>query len=351
MINIYNNFYDILHYRDQWNALAKIQGVPLLTFDWFQSCAESFHTNDDLMIICIIKDSKLIAVAPLYTSRINTDYLQVLGVRNLYEPCNLLYKDRQSLKELFNSFRNLPYPIHISRSYNQLNLNEYRSKFCLNGILLKLPATSSQYIEITENFDAFESNLSSKRRSDLRRSFRKAESHGNLEFSIITPDINNIDTLLDNAISIENKGWKKEKGTSIDQNNLMKLFIIAIFKKAAKERNALIGFTLINNEPVACNLSISQYDRLWILKIGYDNMYKNCSPGILLTHEIIRYAHDNNFKHVEFLGCSESWIELWKPKHRNYTSYIYYPLSYKGIVTIIKELLIRLNLKARELLT
>jgi predicted N-acyltransferase len=36
--------------RDEWDALAAPFESPLLDHDWFTSCAEAFHSGEDLQI-------------------------------------------------------------------------------------------------------------------------------------------------------------------------------------------------------------------------------------------------------------------------------------------------------------
>ncbi len=80
--------------------------------------------------------------------------------------------------------------------------------------------------------------------------------------------------------------------------------------------------------------------RFWVLKIGYDEEYSRCSPGILLIHETIRYAFTNGLKSYEFLGSDENWLHMWtKDNIRRHISIGYYPFNFIGLKRLSIDLL------------
>ncbi len=346
MIELYKDFDEIETYRHDWDLLAAKKNIYLLTFDWFRCCAHSFHLKDELYLLCLIQNKKLIAVAPLYRSYKNEEkhMLQIIGSRRLYEPSSLLYDSNIALEKLLKALKKSPYPVYINRIYKHFEIDAHIHRLNKNGLFVPVNAAGSQYLELNDSFKKFEAGLSSKRRNDLHRAYKKANVLGTVDFDISQPDTNAVKPLLQKAFLIEDSSWKHKAESSILQNSDLTSFFNCLFKHASEKNQAVLGFMNINGVAVACNLAILKFDKLWILKIGYNNKYKSCSPGILLTHEMINYAYKKNLKEFEFLGCIEKWIKLWNPLNRNYQSYLFYPLSLKGLsgliydfVTIVKR--------------
>ncbi len=348
MLRLYDNFADIRHLKDQWNDLAARQSNPLISYEWYFSAAEAFHGRDELKIFCIFKNSRLAAVAPLYRdARKSENYrLQVIGSRILYEPGGFLYTDSESLLALLNAINKSGNPVIFNRQLRDAGVDTSISSG--NALTSTIITATSQYLEINGDFDAYMSSLSAKRRSDLRRYRKRAKSLGEVDFIIRDMTADSIDRDLDIFYRLENACWKGEQATSILQNQNMQAFINRFFHFFAGKRQAITGQLLIDKQPIAGNLSIVAFDRLWTIKIGYDARFRRISPGILLTHEMIHFSHDAHMKGFEFLGSSENWINLWKPRYREYVTYLYYPYTVRGLYGLLVDSARRLILKVNK---
>jgi hypothetical protein len=94
----------------------------------------------------------------------------------------------------------------------------------------------------------------------------------------------------------------------------------------------------VNEVPIATILGIEEAGRFWVLKIGYDEQWARCSPGIQLTMETIKYAFDRGLDGYEFLGSEESWQAMWPHDHRPFISVSVYPISPGGLWAIVTDL-------------
>ena len=81
----------------------------------------------------------------------------------------------------------------------------------------------------------------------------------------------------------------------------------------------------------AVQIGIEFDRRLWVLKIGYDEAYARCSPGIQLSHEMIRHAVERGLDSYEFLGAEEPWQSAWPGNRREYVTLILLPWSTRGV--------------------
>lgn len=331
MLASYHSFDDISHLKTDWNRLADLKKNPLSSFEWYAAAARAFHTRDKLYIFCVFDDDRLVAAAPLYRSSNFFDRyrLQLIGSSALYEPTSLLYETAAALTTLAQSIINSGYPVMLSRLVLDTEAgNSLSSIACMQTTLR---AADSQYIAINSDFEQFETTLSAKRRSDLRRAVNRATRIGALTFDIQIVDPDTLQNRLQTFYQIEDANWKGRKNSSILCNPAMRNFIDTFTSAASQGGNLVIGFMNIEGTPVAGNLSIHGYDTIWTLKIGYDAAYGHASPGILLTHEMIRFAHDLKAVRFEFMGSSEQWINLWRPERRHYETLLCYPYSIRGL--------------------
>jgi len=90
----------------EWDALALEFQNPLLTHEWFASCAAAVSPPDELRIILIMDEEKLVAAAPMVmVRRWGVRRLEILGSSTLQEPSTFLFRDEDSLNELLRAVR------------------------------------------------------------------------------------------------------------------------------------------------------------------------------------------------------------------------------------------------------
>jgi CelD/BcsL family acetyltransferase involved in cellulose biosynthesis len=89
-------------------------------------------------------------------------------------------------------------------------------------------------------------------------------------------------------------------------------------------------------------------DRLWTLKIGYDESFGRCSPGALLTRYTIAWAAERGLRSYEFLGTAAAWTRDWTQDERRCVSLRIYPLGPKGLAALAVDTLDWVRDKARR---
>jgi CelD/BcsL family acetyltransferase involved in cellulose biosynthesis len=72
--------------------------------------------------------------------------------------------------------------------------------------------------------------------------------------------------------------------------------------------------------------------------MGYDERWAQCSPGIQLTLETIRYVFEQGLEGYEFLGSEESWQMTWPHDSRAFLTLALYPISIRGLVALTGDL-------------
>jgi CelD/BcsL family acetyltransferase involved in cellulose biosynthesis len=86
----------------------------------------------------------------------------------------------------------------------------------------------------------------------------------------------------------------------------MRRFCTGYAKVAASNAMSRTLFLRLG-ERAAARMAVEYGDRLWEIKIDYDERFSRCSPGILLTHETLRWTCERHLISHEFLGTAEPW--------------------------------------------
>ena len=179
-------------------------------------------------------------------------------------------------------------------------------------------------------WEEYYNSISSKRKYDIRRAQKRANEFGKTNLEIISPSEEQFKTLSQRAFAIESSGWKKKTGSGILVNENLNKFFSDYLYQACLKNLLRLAFLKINENYIATMICLAYANKLWILKIGYDEHYSRCSPGILLLFLTIKHTFDNNFSTVELLGTDENWTRVWSTNVDDYFTTIIYPFSYNG---------------------
>ncbi len=334
MVEIVRELSDLKVLAAAWNELAEPLRTPLLRSEWFAACAEAFCPPRRLAVAVASSQGKPIAIAPLESlSQGGIETLQLLGSSFLSEPSGLIYQHEDALEELLDAILTLRMPVLFSRLRTSTPELQVLRRMCQGRALVAFRNTAgSPWIPIAATWPDFEASISSRRRASLRRAWRRAEAAGKVELEIASPEPENLGPYLDEIFRVEASGWKGRRGTAILSNEPLRRFFDLYSHAAAALRMLRLSFLRINGRAAAAQLAVEYANRFWVLKIGYDEAWASCSPGILLMHETIRYAFERGLQAFEFLGADQSWMHIWAPSTHSYVTSRIYPFSVKAVI-------------------
>lgn len=317
--------------RDDWDALAGRQRCPLQDFDWYFSCAETLHQDDQLHII-VLRDASgaTLAIAPLVLN--GNGRLEFLGASYLFEPADMIYRDDRSLRSLYEAISRSRYAATLSR------LRCETAEVCLtagrdikSGYWLSVSSAGTPVLDLSLQWEDYYDSLSQRRRYDHRRATRRAGAIGPVTFERHRPNRNEVSALIETAYDVENRSWKGRNGSSLRKNPRLAAFFRRYAERAADENNLRLFFQEIGDCTAAVAICVEKYGALWFLKIGYDEKYGKCSPGLLLLMNIVRHCCDTGVSRIEHLGSPELWLDTWTSFVRPHMTLAHYPLSFAGI--------------------
>lgn len=318
--------------REEWEKMESLLGTPLLTIDWFLSCAQAFCPPDVLKMIAVRVNGRLGAIIPVSIKRNLVPRLELVGSWLLEEPGGVLYKDRASLAAAIHALLDLRMPVILKgfRSFSpeiQILEGELRSRH-LTSLAKeeKIP-----WVATVGRWENFEKQISPSRRSSLRRLQRLAESKGKVRFEAITATTDNLDKYLEEVFKVEAMSWKGRTGTAMKTNPMLGKFFNIYSRRAAEQGKLHLFFLKVDEETVAVQLTVVHANRLWIYKIGHDEGWSWCSPGILLMHQVVKFCFEKGLKSCEMLGSDEPWLHIWANESHSVITFKIFPKSSKGI--------------------
>lgn len=335
-VEVVDSAESFLALQQEWNALADRLGYPLLRHELFAAVIEAQRERHPLMIL-VLRDGEnaVRGIAPLrLKGRLGAKRLEFIS-HDLHEPNGLLYTDDDALKVLVRTLFGAGLPVRLNRLIDdgaeiacikEIEGGSRRFHYTNAGSILRVP--------LSTNFGDVEKGISANRRHNLRRLRKRAEELGVVEFIACSPNGLNVDKYLDEVFQIEASGWKGRGGSAILSDPEKRRFF-RLYGQAAAQRGTLrIYIMRIAGQTAAVRLAVVGSGRLWELKIGYDERWRSCSPGILMTHETLRHASQEGLTSHEFLGMSADWERIWPCEERRCRTLRYYPVSLRSIACL-----------------
>jgi CelD/BcsL family acetyltransferase involved in cellulose biosynthesis len=325
--------------HEAWNRLAERFRTPLLSHEWFSSCAAAFCPPGRLHVLVLRSNGDVRAIAPMVrVNRLGIDYLEMLGAGCLMEPTALLFEDAASCERLVDALFDLGSPLFLMRMLSDPDMEAaVRAAAEKKSFLVVENANASPWLPIASSWDQFEKRMTRHWRHSLRRRRRRLEEVGRVALEIHTQASDDFARALDEAFRIEASGWKAKQGTAILLNEKLKTFLTAYIATAARSGIVRLFLLKVDGKGIAMVLGVEHARQLWILKSGYDESWARFGPGIILQNEAIRWAFERQLEGYEFLGAMEAWEQTWTEASHTYRTYRLFPRSVKGFLALGTE--------------
>lgn len=334
MIEIVDNLRGLGELEEPWQQLGQSFPSLFLQFEWFYQSAVAFAGTDSLRVFVLREDDGTAsAIAPLLllNARFSSS-LVFIGSKQLFEPCGFLYRNQESLEGLVDAIVKFGIPLDLNRL--SLTLPDGPAVVAATkrkGFVIQKPELPALWLPVSGDFEIYEKSLGSSRRQRLRRALRRAEEFGSIQFEIAKVSVERVPEFMEILGAVELLSWKGKQGTALTQDSSRHHFFYGYAEKMARLGRLVFGCLRIAGQPVAVQIGVIFNDTLWVLKIGFDQNFAPCSPGVLLMHRFVRFAFDERLQAVEFAGHYENWLEIWSKKVHKYGTLLSMPFSLKGV--------------------
>jgi CelD/BcsL family acetyltransferase involved in cellulose biosynthesis len=324
--------------ESEWNALAERcpAPTPQLRHEWFAAAFDAFGGGCDLAIHVAREEGRVRAIAPFVIERGLLPRLVLLGYQ-AYEPSGILHDCDEALQLVLCGLWARRLPVFMPL----LARDSAEARATASGPLWRLQPLQrfrcSASAPLGPSWAAFEARMSKQSRTYIRRKRKAAEREGAVRVEVVAPLEDEVESHLDELIRVEGAGWKSREGTSMQRDERMRRLCTAYARAAARRAMLRMFFLRAGQKTMAARMAVEYRGELWEIKIGYDEKFSACSPGIVLTHETLRWACEHGLMAHRFLGSAEPWQRWWPLELRYYQNIRLYPFSVPGCVTLLRD--------------
>lgn len=329
----------LCEWEQDWRQLGDACGGVIEQYDWVAACAEVLPRSGPLRITAHLRGGHLVAAAGLVVQRERGVPRRVqLGMAEFGEPTGLAARDAAALDALARDLARDPLPLVCGRiRLDTPDVAALQRAYAGRGLVVVRPQLPAPFITLDESWKSPESRLNSGRRSDLRRARRRAEELGRVECRLLTPSPEEVDSLLAEAMRVEQASWKGESGTALASDAVGGDFFRRLAQRASRHGTLRVALLLIGDRAVAMQIALVHGGRYWLFKIGYDPEFARCSPGMLLLRETIAAAAQEGLASYEFLGRDEPWIRAWTSERHECVCLRAYPWTPAGMAALMVD--------------
>lgn len=324
--------------QDDWRTVAPAIRRPTESGEWWAACCTALPGAGRPRLFAVRDGQQCLALAPLARPPGFLPRLESIGVRQLHEPMDFVYASTEALAALCEQLAGQPLAIDLPRVPADSPLVALLPRvFRRRGYVRVCAVTPYPRLDIEAGWAVPESRFNAGRRSDFRRALRHAEKRGPLHFDVIRPQPAELPALLAEAYATELRSWKAANGTALAIDPLRGDFYRCYFAACCARGTLRLARLRIGEALVAMQLAVEADNRLWLLKIGYDEAYAQSSPGTLLMLHVVRDAVQKGLRSIEFLGAVEPWTQLWTRDARACVRIRAYPAALPAAVALAAD--------------
>lgn len=301
----------------EWLQLAEQRGEHFLHFPgWYQAELLKGRSDHHVFFVTVRRDLELLAVLPferqiLKKGRLSLPILQLfyeneMGVNDIVTRVDLaplLGAIKRALRATAGYFALIRWQCVLSSGHAM--------RYCHLTEAVKV-THASKYLEFAQGFDAFWAGYSSKFRKTLTKKIRKAEEGGTLKLVCVNhPD--ELNAAFDVFLTLEDSGWKGERGTSIRRQPVKLAYYEALLDAYGRAGKIQINLLYLDDQPLAAHIGVRLDKRLYLLKIGFREDFSAVSPGFIILYKLIeQMAQGGELTSISFV-TGVDWIDRWHP--------------------------------------
>jgi CelD/BcsL family acetyltransferase involved in cellulose biosynthesis len=307
--------------RCEWQRLYDRCGDQTFYNDWrWHQAIQKHLIHSDICYVLVSRGNEPVAILPLVACRKWKGFLPVRQLsfpyRRAIDLTDMLvadsYERTKVLEVILVALRNRP-----PCPWDQLELGRFIEDSCLarqlrlHGWFTYPDDYSSAFVRADEEAESLLDHLSKKQIKNVRRHLRNAEdAYG--ECSIVQAlGRDAIGPLYETFLQLEASGWKGIDGTgsAISLRTDERAFYQEVLALFGETNQAQINVVYFGAEPVAAQIGLRTPARLSLLKIGYDEKYRDVGPGAIALLKTIEGAQGRPFE-ISLVTCP-SWSERW----------------------------------------
>jgi CelD/BcsL family acetyltransferase involved in cellulose biosynthesis len=123
-----------------------------------------------------------------------------------------------------------------------------------------------------------------------------------------------LERALEQFLTVESSGWKKDTGTAIALDERLVGFYRALVREFGPRGMCRINVLTLDDQAIAAQFGLISDRQLNLLKIGYSHEHGSVAPGNLIMRDTIeQVCADPALDRLSFV-THPPWSHLWKPQ-------------------------------------
>ena len=347
------NFDDFLALETEWKRCCELDGYRsvFLSHLWYENFIREVVSSRDQVSIFVARSNRVQAIFPMMLSSESTLRGRKLGfLANFYTPVAKpiwgvrAFEDRVALAASLLrhlaaaevqwdtlDFTLLPQETSdfdvLIHALRQVELKHSRYSASVNWYQSTHGLTAGAYTE----------QLPSRVRSTIRRRLRRAEQRGRVTSKIYT-SFEDVTQHMDEYYQVYARSWKRPEPYPNFHRRLA--------EKLAARNELLLGITYFEERPVAAQIWIIHDRTASILKLSYDEAFKEYSFGTILTHKLISFVLDQRtVDTIDYLTGDDAYKRDWMSCHRERAGIIAFNRTIRGRWIALREVFFKPTIK------
>lgn len=290
--------------RDEWRELqesARAESI-FLSHAWFLVCSRCLSAGEELLILLLRRDGRLVGAAPLIRQRVSVRHLpltQIAFLSNALTPFAdfLLVDPDEGLHTILKHFQT------VQTAWGRLSLSKMREdsphRRLLEPMLGLQKATwrtaiigSTPYLRVGGSWESFYQSKSPKFKKTRRSVTNKVERLGQVKVErLMHPE--DTGAGLEEMLGVSERSWKRKHGADVLDPGFERRFFTELTRVASSEGWLRLWLLRHEDRPLACEYHLDDHGTVYALRAQYDEEYSSCSPGNYLDTHIVRYLFES----------------------------------------------------------
>lgn len=359
---IYQGREGLKYLRNSWQALSDAisDARHIHSYYWYRSYLDNLEPEPDTVYFAVIsRDLAPVAILPLRYSmeKVFGRRLRAwkLAARDQMDIGDIIAVPDQQAVDIFGcivrALRQLddrPWDVLILQNLlaDSLATRFYHLRHVPRGILLQTGA--SRYLSTDHADIPVNDRLSGHFRRNLRRCNNKLNKMGELSLQQVL-SVNEFPAAFERFLEVEASGWKghDDRGHAISNEARLVGFFRQLGEDFVQSGQCLINLLKLDNQVIAGQFCILINNRIHILKIGFDEHYRNVSAGYVLLGRLIDYCYEQGIREINFI-TNGKWTDDWHALSRDTLRISIFNTTLKGTLGYVLGRMVSLRRSLSE---
>lgn len=199
--------------------------------------------------------------------------------------------------------------------------------------IIKVKHTNSSYMKCDADTNHLNINLPKKFHRNIRRLKKRALTIGKVIY-FYEKERDRLNDAFEIFLKLEASGWKGQTGTgsAIILNDQVKNFYFSLIDQFSKDSRCQINLIKIGESYAAGQFCLIANGVLSILKIGFNEKFKDIAPSNLLLFDLLQKCQLDPEINTVSLTTGPLWAKRWHPENLDVYNLFMFNKTIKGII-------------------